>query len=106
LKRIKKTVSLTLDIATDRLKEISLEDVEIDQASQQRIYQTLYDMAMLSDLPQDMEDSQENHTCVPCTGFWVEDTQELVLFAWSRDKTKTIVIPAEEWFLRDNITVH
>jgi len=106
LQRIKNTVSRTLDIATDQLNEISLEDVEIDQASQHRIYEALYDMAFLSDRTIRSIDPQETHPGVPCTGFWVEDTRELVLFAWCRHKTKTIVIPPNEWFLREDITVH
>ena len=106
LNRIKNTVSQALDIATDQLNEISLEDIEIDQASQHRIYQTLYDMAMLSELYANMPVCEENGMGVPCTGFWVEDTRELILFAWSEFKSKTIVVPPEEWFLREDITIH
>lgn len=106
MKRIKKTVSLTLDIATEQLNEISLEDVEIDQCSQHRIYRALYDMALIKDLYSQRPESEESSPGVPCTGFWVEDTRELVLFAWSQYKTKTIVVPSEEWFLREDITVH
>jgi len=101
LKRVKKTVSLALDIATERLNEISLEDIEIDQASQHRIYKALLDMAMLSDLHNATSNPGNDHLGVPCTGFWVADTRELVLFTWSQYKTKTIVVPAEEWFLRE-----
>ena len=106
MKRIKKTVSQSLAIATDKLNEISLEDIEIEQASQHRIYKALHDMAMLSDLYTAASVPEKDHLGVPCTGFWVADTRELVLFAWSRHKTKTIVVPAEEWFLREDITVH
>ena len=106
MKGIKKTVSQTLDIATEQLNEISLEDVEIDQSSQHRIYRALYDIARLSDLYSQRPDPEEVSPGVPCTGFWVEDTRELVLFAWSQNKTKTIVVPSEEWFLREDITVH
>jgi hypothetical protein len=106
LKRIKKTVSQTLAIATDRLNEISLEDIEIEQAYQHRIYKALHDMALLSDPYNAASNSENGHLGVPCTGFWVADTQELVLFVWSQYKTKTIVVPAEEWFLREDIIVH
>ena len=106
MNHIKQTVSLAIDIATDQLNEISLEDVEIDQASQHRIYQALYDMAMRSDSSYNRMNPQETYPGVPCTGFWIEDTQELVLFAWCQHRTQTIVIPPTEWFLRDDITVH
>jgi hypothetical protein len=106
LKRIKTTVSQSLDITTDQLNEISLEDVEIDQASQDRIYQALFNMAMLSDLSLNRMDLKETCPGVPCAGFWVEDTRELVLFAWCEYNTKTIVIPPNKWFLREDITVH
>lgn len=106
MKRIKKTVSQTLDISTDKLNEISLEDIEIEQASQHRIYKALHDMAMLSDFYTAASAPDRDHLGVPCTGFWVADTRDLVLFAWCQHKSKTIVVPAEEWFLRDDITVH
>ena len=106
MKRIKQSVSLALDIATDRLNEISLEDVEIDQASQHRIYQALYDMALCPCGDATLRPSENGPPGVPCTGFWVEDTRELILFAWGQERTKTIVIPPEDWFLRDDITLH
>ena len=107
MNRIKKTVSRDLDIATEQLNEISLEDIEIERASQQRIYQALQDIALLTDLYAKKPDPEEDRPAgVPCTGFWVEDTFELVLFAWSQHKTKTIVVPYEEWYLRADITVH
>jgi len=106
LKRIKKTVSQTLAISTDKLNEISLEDIEIEQASQRRIYKALHDMALLSDLDNATSNPEKDHRGVPCTGFWVADTRDLVLFAWCQHKSKTIVVPAEEWFLREDITVH
>jgi len=106
LKRIKNNVSRALDIATEKLNEISLEDIEIEQASQHRIYQALHDIALLTDLYATKPAPEEYSSGVPCTGFWVEDTRELVLFAWSQHKTKTIVVPPEEWFLRDDITIH
>jgi hypothetical protein len=106
LNRIKHTVSLTLDIATERLNEISLEDIEIDQDSQDEIYQALIDIALNKSLEGNPADSGEPPMGIPCTGFWVDNTRELILFAWSQEKTKTIVIPSEDWFLRDDITLH
>jgi hypothetical protein len=106
LQHIKRTVSLALDIAAERLNEISLEDVEIEQESQDQIYQALYDMALREVLAGDRPTPESSPTGVPCTGFWVEDTRELILFAWNQDRTQTIVIPPEDWFLRDDITVH
>lgn len=106
MKSHKRTVSFVLDIATERLNEISLEDVEIEQNSQDQIYQSLFDMALDEGCEGGISPSDQHPRGIPCTGFWVEDTRELVLFAWSEDKTKTIVIPAEEWFLRDDITLH
>lgn len=106
MKRIKKTVSIALDIAAEQLNEICLEDIEIDRNSQHRIYQALYDMACWSRFDAPTTEPAAAPRGIPCTGFWVEDTQELILFAWSQDTTKTIVIPPENWFLRDDITVH
>ena len=106
MKRIKKAVSLALDIAAECLNEISLEDIEIEQDSQNQIYKALYDMALRGVIEGNRPEPEGLPTGVPCTGFWVEDTRELILFAWSQDSTKTIVIPPGDWFLRDDITVH
>jgi len=106
LKRIKRTVSRAVDIAAERLNEISLEDIEIEQESQYEIYKALIDMALNKSLEGHPADSGEPQMGIPCTGFWVEDTRELILFAWSQERTKTIVIPPEDWFLRDDITLH
>lgn len=106
MQRIKRTVSLTLDIAAERLNEISLEDIEIEQDSQDQVYQALYDMALNGAMAGHRSGSESVPRGVPCTGFWVEDTRELILFAWSQESTKAIVIPPEEWFLREDITVH
>lgn len=106
LKRIKRAISLALDIAAERLNEISLEDIEIERDSQDEIYQALIGMTLDENLGRIRPDFKEASRGVPCTGFWVEGTQELVLFAWSRERTKTIVIPHEDWFLRDDITLH
>jgi hypothetical protein len=106
LKRIKHSVSLALDIAAERLNEISLEDIEIEQDSQDQIYRALIDMTLKEDLDGILRDSEAAPRGLPCTGFWVEGTRELILFAWSQERTKTIVIPPEDWFLRDDITLH
>ena len=106
MQRIKRTVSLALDITTEELNEISLEDIEIDQASKRRIYKALYDMTLISDMVSDTLENEVPNSGVPCTGFWVEGTKELILFAWCQHRSETIVIPSEEWFLRDDITVH
>ena len=106
MRRIKRTVSLTLDIDAEQLNEISLEDIEIEQTSQHKIYQTLIDMTLNKNYEGILIGSEKSPRGIPCTGFWVEDTRELILFAWSRERTKTIVIPPEDWFLRDDITLH
>jgi len=106
LKRIKHTVSLCLDIAAERLNEVSLEDIEIEQESQDEIYKALIEMALNKSLEGHPADSGEPPKGIPCTGFWVEGSRELILFAWSQERTKTIIIPPEDWFLRDDITLH
>jgi hypothetical protein len=106
LQQIKHTVSLAVDIAAERLNEISLEDVEIEQDSQDQIYRALCDMALGGVLEERRLVLEKTPAGVPCTGFWVEDTLELILFAWIQHRTKTIVIPPGEWFLREDITIH
>jgi hypothetical protein len=56
---------MMLDIASDQLNEISLEDVEIQQAYQHHIYKTLYDMVALDDLYNKVPDGQDESPRVP-----------------------------------------
>ncbi len=106
LKRIKETVCRKLRVGHDQLNEIALEDIEVERDAQQRIFSMLYDLTMVAVVSGDTVGTSSEHPGVPCTGFWIEGTLELILHAWNDDQSKTIVIPSSDWFLREDIIVH
>jgi hypothetical protein len=106
LKRIKEAVGSALHVGHDRLNEIALEDIEVERDAQQRIFSMLYDLTMVAAVSGDTDGTDSAQHGVPCTGFWIEGTLELILHAWNDYQSKTIVIPSSEWFLREDIIVH
>ena len=106
LKRIKEAVGRLLHVGCDRLNEIALEDIEVEREAQQHIFSMLYDLTMVAAASDDAASIRGASHGVPCTGFWVEETLELILHAWNDHQSKTIVIPSSDWFLREDIIVH
>ena len=43
---------------------------------------------------------------MPCRGYWVEDTRELVLYLRINSQLKAIVIPNDGWAVREDITLN
>ena len=90
-------------IAKDRLNDISLEDVEVSAHALDNIEAMTRQMTGETD----------------CTGaaailedpfavrsYWVETTCELILFFWNAGQARAVVIPAEGWMLKNDITLH
>ena len=105
LKQIKETVGRRLKIGHEQLNEIALEDVEIARESQQHIYSTFYDLAVIAEIGVHQYIHGKETPGVPCTGFWIEDSQELILYAWNDYQSRTIVVPRSDWFLREDIVI-
>lgn len=106
IERIKEVIGFHLKIGHERLNEIAIEDIEIEIDSQQRVYGVLYDLAMAQEISRDGSAPDAENPGVPCTGFWIEDSLDLILYAWNGSQSRTIVIPQSEWFLRDDIVIH
>lgn len=103
---IKECVGRRLKIAHDRLNEIALEDIEIDRDSQLRIYNAFYELAMMTQMGGQYPEGGNEPPGVPCTGFWIEDSEELILYAWNDYQSRTIVVPRSDWFIRGDIVIH
>jgi hypothetical protein len=43
---------------------------------------------------------------IPCKGFWVENTKDLVLYVLNGNQSKAIVVPKNGWMIRDSITIN
>ena len=106
LKRVKETVGRMLHLGHEQLNDIALEDIEVEREAQQSIYRMLYDLTVVAEINTDTNHTGVKPKGVPCTGFWLEETLELILHAWNDYQSKTIVIPASDWFLREDIVVH
>ncbi len=106
MKEIKATVSRRLNIGHEELHEIALEDVEVDRRSQLHIYSAFYDLAVVAEISGDGLSPETESPGVPCTGFWIESSQDLILYAWNDYQARTIVVPRAEWFLREGIIIH
>jgi len=91
------------EIAKECLHDISLDDVEVSAHALDHIASATHQMA--GDAwgvwpAMNLEDP------IACKSYWVEHTRELVLFFWNTGQAKAIVIPAEGWMLKSDITIH
>ncbi len=103
---IKESVGRRLKIAHEQLNEIALEDIEIDRDSQMRIYNAFHDLAVVAELSRHDFAGGAEPPGVPCTGFWIEDSEALILYAWNDYQSRTIVVPRTDWYLRSDILIH
>ncbi len=104
---LKQYVSECLQIDQNQLHDISLEDVQLLQDAQRDI-STIVD-EMITDfypaLPTDDPTLTLNNG-VPCKGYWVEGTKDLVIYIALRNLSRTIVIPRNGWMIRADITIN
>ncbi len=106
IERVKDAISFHLKIGHERLNEIAIEDIEIEIDSQQRVYRALYDLALAAEVNGGDPAPDPEGRGIPCTGFWIEGSLDLILYAWNGCQSRTIVIPQSEWFLREDIVIH
>jgi hypothetical protein len=104
---LKKQIGEWIDIDQGRLNEISLEDVQLTDDAQQCIRRAVDGMLAENDpVVQTNASGPEYSHGIPCKGYWVEGTKELVIYIAMQNVWRTIVIPPEAWIIRDDITVH
>jgi hypothetical protein len=106
IEAIKANVGRRLKIAQERLNEIAIEDIEIDRDSQLRIYNAFYDLAVVTEISGPLLTGGTEPPGVPCTGFWVEGSQDLILYAWNDYQSQTVVVPRTDWSIRSDIVIH
>jgi len=104
---LKKQIGEWVEIDQGRLNEISLEDVQMNQDAQQCIRRAV-DGMLAENQPAVQTGTSGPEYChgIPCKGYWVEGTKELVIYIAMQNIWRTIVIPPEAWIIRDDITVH
>lgn len=90
-------------IAKDLLNDISLEDVEVSAHALDTIEATTRQMTGETGC---MGAAAILEDPFAVRSYWVETTRELILFFWNAGQARAVVIPAEGWMLKSDITVH
>ncbi len=107
VKRIKQIIGRELQIPAADLNDIALEDVELVDSARENLHQVICELARLGRI------SAGNHrtdacgeTLMPCSSYWVEGSNDLVLYIWNSICSKTVVVPPSLWCLRSDISIH
>lgn len=96
-----------LEASQSSLNEIELEDVKLEPFVQKNIYKTIAKMMSLEKPGDEVTEGPVLlNNDIPCKGFWVENTKELVLYVCIGDQTRAIIVPHDGWDLRDDIIIH
>ena len=104
---LKKRISKWVNIERNRLNEISIEDVKLNPAAQLRVGRIVSEM-LASEFPiLSLRDSQTLLADgIPCKGYWVENTEDLIIYLRVHDFSRTIVVPRSCWIVREDITIN
>lgn len=104
---LKKYISECIDVDQHSLNEISLDDVRFEENTLTCIRRTVMQMLALYD-PFDpaIERTMLYNKGVPCIGFWVENTKDLVLYFSIEKHSKTLIVDNDGWTIRDDIIIN
>ena len=107
MRSLKKYISECIDLDQSSLNEISLDDVRFEENTLTCIRSTVMQMLALYD-PFDpaVELTMHYNKGVPCIGFWVENTKDLVLYFSIEKHSKTLIVDKDGWMIRDDITIN
>lgn len=104
---IKLQISEWINVEQNNLNEISMEDVEFEESTQKNINNTIIEMLSIKNqLIQSAEQIMSNNDGVTCKSFWVENTKALILYIWTDNQSKAIIVPQDSWMIRNDITLH
>ena len=104
---LKKHISEYIDVDQRSLNEISLDDVRFEENTLICIREAVLHM-LESYYPFDPDINRKilYHEGVPCKGFWVENTKDLVLYFTIEKHFKTLIVDKGDWMIRDDITIN
>ena len=104
---LKKYISERIVADQSSLNEISLDDVRFEENTLICIKKTVMEMLASYD-PFDpaIERTMLYKKGVPCIGFWVENTKDLVLYFSIEKHSKTLIVDKDGWMIRDDITIN
>ena len=90
-------------IARDCLHDISLDDVEVSALALDNIQAMTCQMTGESGCKGTAAILMDPFAL---KSYWVDTTCELILFFWNAEQARAVVIPAEGWMLKSDITIH
>ena len=104
---LKKHIGECIYVDQSSLNEISLDDVRFEENTLSCIKRVVKQMLALYD-PFDpaIEPTMPYKKGVPCIGFWVENTKDLVLCFTMEKHSKTLIVDKDGWMVRDDITIN
>jgi len=104
---LKKHISKCIDVDQSSLNEISLDDVKFEENTINCIRKAVMPMLTLYDpFDSGTERTMLHEKGVPCIGFWVENTKDLVLYFTIERNFKTLIVDKDGWTIRDDITIN
>ena len=104
---LKKQIGECIDVDQNSLNEISLDDVQFEENTLIDIRRAVMEMLALYDpLDPAVEQIMFYKKSVPCMGFWVENTKDLVLHFSIEKHSKTLVVDKNGWMIREDITIN
>ena len=104
---LKKHISECTDIDKNSLNEISLDDVRFEKNTLICIKRAVMEMLAFCDpFEASVERTVQSEQGVPCIGFWVENTKDLVLYFPLKKYSKTLIVDKDGWMIRDDITIN
>ena len=104
---LKKHIGDCIDVDQNSLNEISLDDVRFEENTLIDIRSAVMEMLALYDpLGPAIEQIMFCKKSVPCMGFWVENTKDLVLYFSMEKHSKTLIVDKNDWMIRDDITIN
>ena len=107
MSKLKKHISECIDVDQSSLNEISLADVRFEESTLNCIRKAVMPMLTLyNHFDSGKERTMLDEKCVPCIGFWIENTKDLVLYFTIQKHFKTLIVDKDGWTIRDDITIN
>ncbi len=106
--KLKELISELFEIEPDCLHNVEVQDIEFAPLAEQEIGRTVGEMSSMMGLPIDMPVGQAlpEQDGIRCQGFWIESTQDLVLYLWDDYQSKAILLGSNNWGIRNDVTIH